>query len=122
MSFIKIKIDAGRVQDAYHYALAAAGDDLSEFSGRNKHYSRSTYLRMAVKKAREAGLIGRGCAVRSLYRSPLSMAPTVARIIRNVAHGAGIDAYTGEFLKDSNTCPRCGARCPANDFCCNGNV
>jgi hypothetical protein len=88
-------IDGGKLQDAFHYALQAAGGQVDEwFSAidcRNPEHSRSAYLRKAERLAREAGLTLAG-------RRSLQHAPEFARTIHGAAKLRGWDAYTGERI------------------------
>jgi hypothetical protein len=85
-----------KVQDAFHYALMAAGGEVdgfeSAFTSQRRHdYSPSGYLRAAKREAREAGL--------KLPRHPSKVAEEgawLARAIRDEAAKVGIDANAGE--------------------------
>ena len=84
-----------KVQDAFHYALMAAGGTVdgyeSTFTGRSSEkHSAAAYLRMAKREAREAGI--------KLPRRASKVAEEgawLARTIREEATKAGIDAYRG---------------------------
>jgi hypothetical protein len=88
-------IDGAKVQDAYHYALAAAGDDMSVFTGRDAYMSRSKFLRAALRDARVAGLELTTLAP-SYLKPRLENAANIAKAIRYAAAKHGIEAYTGE--------------------------
>lgn len=101
------------VQDAYHYALAAAGGEYggheSAFAGLNADHTRGEYLRMARAKAREAfeshaGQWAREC--RGLGRTLASAGELCAKI-RLFASVFDIDANGGEML--CSACRRTGA-------------
>lgn len=93
-------IDASKVQDAYHYALAALGGshpitgEESAFGGTGNFemHSASTWMRKAYRAAKEAGCVS--------VRSPrsLSDAMNLATNIKLDARADGIDAHTGERL------------------------
>lgn len=92
-------IDRFQVQDAYHYALAAAGDGDSQFDPRRTGRTRSDYLRMAYRTALSAGLPFRHTTLGlPPVRRPQSLkdARRLAEDINESARAAGIDANTGE--------------------------
>ncbi len=91
-------VNGAMVQDAYHYALAAAGSDMSVFTGRYAEMSRSKYLRAALREARAAGLKLTMLAPGYL-RPRLENASNIAKAIRYAAAKHGIEAYSGEPTK-----------------------
>jgi hypothetical protein len=107
------QIDASKVQDAYHYALAACpggvlGGYDSSFQGGNAEYSPSKYLRMAYLAAKEAG-----CDVKA--PRALRDAPTLAEAIDLEARAGGVWAYGGcrlcPFCRATGTESQCGGLC-----------
>ena len=92
------KIDWALVQDAYHYALAAADSDESVFRGRNAEYSKSKYLRLAIQNSKKAGL-----NLSDFHSAPLTPhlanARNIVSAIRQCAAKYGIDANSGEPFK-----------------------
>lgn len=108
-------IDRFKVQDAYHYALAAAGDEDSAFRSRRGERSRSDYLRRAFRKAVDAGLPTRHTTLGlPPVRRPQSLkdARRLADDINESARAAGIDANTGEASPSSRSRDRRRARDP----------
>lgn len=101
-------INAAKVQDAFHYALTAAGKD-SAFSGEDGKGGypscRTGWLKLAVQTAREAGCI--------VVRAPRRLAevPALVKSIHEQAAAAGIDAEKGETFEALRAEEeRCGAR------------
>jgi hypothetical protein len=93
------KVNPHKAQDAFHYALAAAGGSAhgyeSTFEVGGKHGSPSSYLRMARKEAREAGI--------KLPSQTKSEARELAKIIYNATADAGFDAYTSDTIAESSS-------------------
>lgn len=87
-----MNIDAGKIQDAYHYALYAAGGVVdgieSSFCDRYQTMTRSAAIRLAVKAANASGLPHNRRNLR------VGHAEEFARAIKRLAAAAGIDAYT----------------------------
>jgi len=91
------QINMAKVQDAYHYALAACPNGRNDghestFVGKDAEVSPSGYLRMAYRQAREAGCVTVSRPMR------LADAPALASAIWQEAKTQGISAYQGELL------------------------
>lgn len=92
--------DAGKIQDAYHYACMAAGLDCAFTGGRNTgHFvvgkvpSRTEWLKAAYASAKAGGL-KLGCRA----NLPVRQAATVVDHIVTAAREAGIDAISGNLI------------------------
>lgn len=102
-------LDPMKVQDAYHYALAAAGDDNSVLQartrrGRNAYgaMTRSQCLKAAWRLAKEAGLtVDHTTLGFPPVRRPKTLkdAAFLAADISVTARLMGVDAYSGEAIK-----------------------
>lgn len=108
------------LQDAYHYALAAAGgsvDDVQSLfpqrtrGGRYDHEpTRAEYLRRAHRKAKEGGL-------EVISPKRLADAAELARSILAQAKYLGIDAYEGTEIQTHRDLAKPGAAKVGFSFC-----